>query len=76
MKIIDGMQAFDIGEVVTANMTAQGMTEGNAYKVIEALKFELASGIYFNYVLGGRDGIQLFIRNGHILLDPAEAGRA
>jgi hypothetical protein len=69
MKIIDHMKAFELGDKVTANMTAQGMTEGEEYTVAEVLKFDLASGVYFNYVLEDAEGEWLHIRNGHILLD-------
>ena len=58
------MHAFEKGQQVTANVTAQGMTEGNTYTITDVIS--RGWGIV-TYVLDD----QLAIGNGHLLLRPA-----
>lgn len=69
MKIIDKMKTFELHEMVVANMTAQGMTEGTEYKVTFVFPVESPAGTYFDYELETASGKWIYIRNGHILLN-------
>jgi hypothetical protein len=69
------MTAFNEGQTVTANVTAQGMTKGNEYKIVKIIKQEMMWGTFVQYILAGnaqecKDGL-LQISNGHILLNGA-----
>jgi hypothetical protein len=63
---------FQIGDKVVAETTAQGMTVGSTYKVIN-MKFEYtAFGTFVVYMI--TDGVKdLTIGNGHMLLSKAVA---
>ena len=64
------MFTFEIGNKVTANVTAQGMTAGNTYKVVTVDSEYLPFGTFVTY--GITDGTQkLTIGNGHMLLTKA-----
>jgi hypothetical protein len=68
---------FHIGQIVTANTNAQGLTKGNEYKIVNVVTQESAFWEYVQYVLAGtadecKDGL-LVINNGHVLLNEATA---
>ena len=59
--------AFETGNVVRANVTAQGMTAGNTYTVTKLHSEFLPFGNFVTYVI--TDGTKkLTIGNGHLLL--------
>jgi hypothetical protein len=59
--------AFETGNVVRANLTAQGMTQGNTYIVLEVLTQETPFGTFVTYII--ENGTEtLRIGNGHMLL--------
>lgn len=64
------MNTYQIGETVIANMTAQGMTEGNKYTVIGVKPFDTSMGTFYDYTIYnlGRKEEPLQIRNGHVIL--------
>lgn len=61
-------RAFQVGARVVALVTAQGMTRGNAYEVVEVQKAMTILGGYTLYVIGGPGGERLSISNGHLVL--------
>ncbi len=73
------MNVYTEGEIVTANVTAQGMTEGAKYRVIKSIEDLTGWGTYRTYVLAPADGDiytgeLLQIQNGHIILCNSTCG--
>jgi len=64
------MNVFQVGETVIANMTAQGMTEGEKYTVIGVSSFPTSMGVFYDYKIYSLSERKksLDIRNGHIIL--------
>jgi hypothetical protein len=61
------MPTFEIGNTVKANITAQGLTAGNTYKVTNVRSEYLPFGNFVTYIVS--DGTKpLTIGNGHMLL--------
>lgn len=65
------MTAFSKGQLVKANFTAQGMTKGNTYKVIDLESLYMPFGTIVTYLIEDKDGTKLLIGNGHLLLSAA-----
>jgi hypothetical protein len=59
--------AFKTGNVVRANLTAQGMTQGNTYIVLEVLTQETPFGGFTTYIIADGNK-ELRVGNGHMLL--------
>ena len=59
---------FNKGDVVVADVTAQGMVKGARYEVVGADWNALPWGNYFCYTLRAADGSLVTIVNGHLLL--------
>lgn len=58
---------FEKGNLVRANVTAQGMTAGNLYVVDAAIRQETPFGTFVTYIIeNGTDTLR--IGNGHMLL--------
>jgi len=71
------MTTFSKGQLVKANVTAQGMTKGNTYKIVEIIQRDLMWGSIVTYLIAGnseecKDGL-LHVGNGHLLLSEANA---
>ena len=59
--------AFETGNVVRANISAQGMTAGETYIVLDVLTQETPFGGFATYILADRNK-ELRVGNGHMLL--------
>ena len=68
------MNKYEVGETVTANITAQGMTEGQSYTVVKTIEDLTGWGTYRTYILADENGTTLQIQNGHIILCNATCG--
>lgn len=68
------MNKYEIGETVTANVTAQGMTLGESYTVANVIEDLTGWGTYRTYILETATGSKLTIQNGHIILCNATCG--
>lgn len=67
---------FQIGQIVTANTNAQGLTKGNNYKIVDLIQQHATWGTYVQYFLAGnseecKNGL-LVISNGHLILSEAK----
>lgn len=58
---------FKVGDTVEALTTAQGMTEGQTYKVIQVQTDTYPWAVYATYHLEGY-GRAITVRNAHLLL--------
>lgn len=71
------MYAFNEGDLVTANVTAQGLTKGTTYKVIHVVADATPYGTFVDYLLtdtNAEAGTFIWrIRNGHMILSKATA---
>lgn len=71
------MYAHQEGDLVTANVTAQGLTAGTTYKVIHVIANETPFGTFVEYMLTDTKqeaGIGVWrIGNGHMILSKATA---
>jgi len=61
------MFVFQKGNVVRANVAAQGMTLGATYIVMDAFGQETPFGTFVTYIIAGGNQ-ELRIGNGHMLL--------
>lgn len=63
---------FQIGQLVIANITAQGMIKGQTYTVCSIMTEPTIFGtVYAEYGIESEAGELFQIRNGHLLLDRA-----
>lgn len=65
------MSTFIVGQYVTANTTAQGMTKGETYRVTDLHTFAGFGGVHTDYEIEATDGTRLAIGNGFLVLRDA-----
>lgn len=66
LKSMD-VTAFNIGDKVKADITAQGMVKGNKYEIVDIDQNFTPFGNFVSYKIKG-DGKEFWINNGHLLL--------
>ena len=62
---------FSIDQKVIATITAQGLIKGESCTVVDVVQTSNLTGLYFNYVVENKAGLQFFIRNGFLFLESA-----
>lgn len=59
--------AFNIGDKVVSNITAQGLVKGNKYSIVDIDQNFTPFGNFVSYKVKG-DGKEFWVNNGHLLL--------
>jgi hypothetical protein len=67
--------AFKEGDRVRSNVDAQGMKKGNVYDVVDVESRHTPFGVFMTYqVVDPKTGVQLTVRNAHLLLSRVNEG--
>lgn len=75
----DGMNVYDVGDVVTTVLDSQGMLQGVRYEIVDVIPKHSPAGTYYDYTVvlnvtdpsGNAVKPPFTVRNGHILFMPA-----
>lgn len=62
---------FQIGDRVVASVTAQGLTAGQDYVVMDLIVEHYPFGEFTTYTVRDWDGYRRDVQNGHLILQPA-----